>query len=42
MQRNITFQRVCGQILDASFEELCDRVKLYLICYKYLIINIGT
>lgn len=26
MQRNLTFQRVCGQILDASFEELCDRV----------------
>lgn len=28
MQRNLTFQRVCGQILDASFEELCDRVRL--------------
>lgn len=28
MQRNLTFQRVCGQILDASFEELCDRVNI--------------
>lgn len=27
MQRNLAFQRVCGQILDASFDELCDRVK---------------
>lgn len=29
MQRNLTFQRVCGRILDATFEELCDRVRLY-------------
>lgn len=28
MQRNLTFQRVCGQVLDATFEELCDRVRL--------------
>lgn len=27
MQRNLTFQRVCGQVLDASFKELCDRVR---------------
>lgn len=29
MQRNLTFQRVCGRILDATFEELCNRVRLY-------------
>lgn len=23
--RNVTFQRTCGQILDSTFEELCDR-----------------
>lgn len=27
MQRNLVFQRVCGQILDATFDELCDRVR---------------
>lgn len=26
MQRNLLFQKVCGQVLDATFEELCDRV----------------
>lgn len=31
MQRNLTFQKVCGQVLDATFEELCDRVRLLLI-----------
>lgn len=35
MQRNLTFQRVCGQILDASFEELCDR-PLGAVDYLYL------
>lgn len=24
--RNVTFNRTCGQLLDSSFEELCDRV----------------
>lgn len=23
--RNVTFQRTCGQVLDSTFEELCDR-----------------
>lgn len=27
MQRNLLFQKVCGRVLDASFEELCDRVR---------------
>lgn len=27
MQRNLLFQKVCGQVLDATFEELCDRVR---------------
>lgn len=31
MQRNLTFLRVCGRILDATFEELCDRVRLYSV-----------
>ncbi|XP_026822576.1 putative ATPase N2B [Rhopalosiphum maidis] len=35
MQRNLVFQRVCGQILDASFEELCDR-PLGAVDYLYL------
>ncbi|VVC37419.1 P-loop containing nucleoside triphosphate hydrolase,ATPase, AFG1-like [Cinara cedri] len=35
MQRNLTFQRVCGQILDATFEELCDR-PLGAVDYLYL------
>lgn len=24
--RNLSFNKTCGQILDSSFEELCDRV----------------
>ncbi|XP_015370074.1 PREDICTED: putative ATPase N2B isoform X2 [Diuraphis noxia] len=35
MQRNLTFKRVCGQILDATFEELCDR-PLGAVDYLYL------
>lgn len=31
MQRKLTFQRVCGQVLDASFKELCDRVRLHIL-----------
>ncbi|KAK0179240.1 hypothetical protein PV327_008049 [Microctonus hyperodae] len=23
--RNVTFKRICGQVIDATFEELCDR-----------------
>lgn len=23
--RNVTFNRACGQVLDSTFEELCDR-----------------
>jgi predicted ATPase len=38
MQRNLTFQRVCGRVLDATFEELCDRVRLY---YNLKINNIN-
>lgn len=25
--RNLSFNKTCGQILDSSFEELCDRVR---------------
>lgn len=35
--RNLTFQRTCGQVLDSSFEELCDRVsweRIYLVTIK--------
>uniref|UniRef100_A0A2S2R1U5 Putative ATPase N2B n=1 Tax=Sipha flava TaxID=143950 RepID=A0A2S2R1U5_9HEMI len=35
MQRNLTFQRVCGRVLDATFEELCDR-PLGAVDYLYL------
>lgn len=28
--RNVTFKKTCGQILDSTFEELCDRVS----CFK--------
>lgn len=27
--RNVTFERTCGQVLDSTFEELCDRVGYY-------------
>lgn len=37
MQRNLAFQRVCGQILDATFEELCDRVSIFLTCYIFYV-----
>lgn len=26
MGRNVTFQKCCGQVLDSTFLELCDRV----------------
>lgn len=26
--RDLTFQRACGQVLDSSFDELCDRVSV--------------
>lgn len=29
--RNVTFERTCGQVLDSTFGELCDRVG----CYKF-------
>ncbi|XP_050520384.1 putative ATPase N2B [Daktulosphaira vitifoliae] len=35
MQRNLTFQKVCGQVLNATFEELCDR-PLGAVDYLYL------
>ncbi|KAJ8927822.1 hypothetical protein NQ314_019704 [Rhamnusium bicolor] len=25
MERNVSFRKVCGGVLDATFEELCDR-----------------
>lgn len=25
--RDLTFKRTCGQVLDSSFEDLCDRVR---------------
>lgn len=27
--RNVTFERTCGQVLDSTFAELCDRVGYY-------------
>jgi len=27
MGRNVTFPKTCGQVLDATFAELCDQVK---------------
>lgn len=24
--RNVTYEKTCGQVIDATFEELCDRV----------------
>lgn len=29
--RNVTFKRICGQVIDATFEELCDRVSRSII-----------
>lgn len=26
--RNVTFRKTCGQVLDTTFEELCDRVRV--------------
>ena len=26
--RNVTFEKTCGQVVDSTFEELCDRVSL--------------
>lgn len=36
MQRNLIFQRICGQVLDASFKELCDRVRFSLFLYNLI------
>ncbi|XP_022702842.1 AFG1-like ATPase [Varroa jacobsoni] len=33
--RNVTFKKCCGQVLDATFEELCDR-PLGAVDYVYL------
>lgn len=27
--RNLTFAKTCGQVLDSTFNELCDRVSEY-------------
>lgn len=35
--RNVTFRKTCGQVLDSTFEELCDRVK-YLLFHLYVYI----
>lgn len=29
--RDLTFQRTCGQVLDSTFEELCDRVRISML-----------
>lgn len=26
--RDLTFQKTCGQVLNSSFDELCDRVRI--------------
>lgn len=26
--RNVTFNKACGQVLDTTFRELCDRVNV--------------
>jgi len=33
--RNVTFRKTCGQVLDTTFEELCDRVRYFsfILCY---------
>lgn len=31
--RNVTFKKTCGQIIDSTFEELCDRVS-FIIYYQ--------
>lgn len=25
--RNVTFEKTCGQVVDCTFDELCDRVR---------------
>lgn len=36
--RNVTFRKTCGQVLDTTFEELCDRVScLCLVKYMYYV-----
>lgn len=35
--RNVVFNKTCGQVIDATFEELCDRVSD--IMYKNIFIN---
>lgn len=32
--RNLSFNKTCGQILDSSFEELCDRVSHLINLYS--------
>jgi len=27
--RNVTFEKTCGQIVDCTFDELCDRVCIH-------------
>lgn len=36
MGRNVTFQKCCGQVLDSSFSELCDRVSSIFLAISLL------
>lgn len=39
--RNVTFRKTCGQVLDSTFEELCDRVScLREVHVRITLINI--
>lgn len=29
--RNISFDKTCGQVLDSTFDELCDRVSSFFV-----------
>lgn len=33
--RNVSFERTCGQVLDSTFEELCDRVSYFSFFFFY-------
>lgn len=34
--RDLTFARTCGQVLDSTFSELCDRVSCFLSIMKHI------
>lgn len=38
--RNVNFQKTCGRVLDSTFDELCDRVNIFILSLFLILHNV--